>query len=696
MNGALTDEGAPLSVRWLRGALGAVAFVVVVEAALGFAGATAAAAPVIGLAVIGGGAVAAIRAWRAGKRPERPDVRPGATPWTAADVWAALALIVAVGSRLGEGLHHAAGSFTYDVLSYHLHLPASWWAAGRVGVVPTPFGDQAPAYAPANAELTYLLALAATGNLRLAHAGQAPFAGLAALALVATARQLGVSRRLSCGGALAFLMLPEVWQQATGAMADLALGAFVLGCLPFLLRIRQRRSPADVVALGAGLGLAVGTKYAGAVLVLPLLAVTASALAGAGASASSSRGLSRPAAAALLAILALACGGFWYVRNAVLTGDPTFPVTLRLGGLTLGPGLYGSAEMRRWLYHLPVSDLQPLLEMFTETGWGFLACLGGAFVLLKGPSKGPLDPPRPSAAGPSPSALTRLLPGQRRAAALGLFCALVALGWLALPYQQSRFLFPAWGIGAVAAAVAANGFRRPALRELALAPAVLGAALQFPTPARLLTAALWSVAAGLGARASDGPPRECRRPAAAVWLGPAALALLALVLTGWTRLQPDPRLPVIGDGHDGGWAYTAAHMKGRHIAYAGSNLPLPLWGWRLENRVRYVNVAGKLTDVLHDFRAAPLADGTAEPAPERAAPDRDAWLANLTAAGTDALFVARLYPEVAPSMPHDADGFPTERAWADALPARFRLAFATPEVRIYDVSREPAHRQETP
>jgi hypothetical protein len=101
-----------------------------------------------------------------------------------------------------------------------------------------------------------------------------------------------------------------------------------------------------------------------------------------------------------------------------------------------------------------------------------------------------------------------------------------------------------------------------------------------------------------------------------------------------------------------------------------------------------VNIAGKLTDVLHDFRTAPGAEDTAEPAPERARPDLGAWLANLTAAGTDTLFVARLYPEVAPSMSHDADGFPIERAWADALPARFRLAFATHEVRVYDVRPE--------
>jgi len=644
-----------LSLAWLRGALAMVAFVVVAEAALGFAGLTAAAPPLIAFALLAAGVAAAQRGWRALRAPAAETTALRAT---AADAGAALALVVALASRLTEGLHHAGGAFTYDVLSYHLHLPASWWAAGRVGIVPTPFGDQAPAYAPANAELTYLFALASTGNLRLAHAGQAAYAALAALAIVATARQGGASRPGAVGAALAFLMIPEVWQQASGAMADLALASFLLAGLPFLWRLwcRDRtRDGRDVLALGAALGLAVGTKYVGALLAVPLLAATAWLLA----RNATLAGWSRWRATGAIAGLAFACGGFWYARNALLTGDPTFPVTLRLGGLTIAPGLYGGAEMRRWLYHLPVTDLQPFLEMFAETGWGFLACLAIAL----------------------PSLLFR-----RRPWAPALFASYVALGWLVVPYQQSRFLFAAWGVAALTPALAAPA-GRPALRELAFAPAIAGAAWQYPTPARLLTAALWTGAAVLAAREARSPRPPGRWSRAAPWLGLPTTAVLVLALIAWTRpySHADPQPARVGDGHDAGWQYVAARLHGRRIAYAGSNLPLPLWGWHLENRGRYVNVAGKLSDVLHDFRDGPGHTDTAEPAPERARPDRAAWLANLTAAGTDALFVTRLYPEVAAGMPHDAEGFPSERAWADALPDRFPLIFATPDVRIYDV-----------
>jgi len=59
------------------------------------------------------------------------------------------------------------------------------------------------------------------------------------------------------------------------------------------------------------------------------------------------------------------------------------------------------------------------------------------------------------------------------------------------------------------------------------------------------------------------------------------------------------------------------------------------------------------------------------------------WLANLDARRIDLLFVAALYPHVRASMVHDGDGFPIERAWADARPDRFTVLFANAGVRVY-------------
>jgi len=655
-------RSTPRSVLWLRGALAAFGIVVVTEAVAGFAGALPLATPVVGAAGLVGLAslVVADRRARNGTNQDRQP------RFTRTDRFAATALGIALLSRLWEGLHRAHS--IYDVLSYHLHIPATWRAAGRISVVPTPFGDQAPAYAPSNAELTYQLAMSLTGNLRLAQAGQAPFAALAALAIYATARQLGLARLLGCGAALAFLMVPEIWMQASDAMSDLALASFFLSCLPFLLRLRQHRSGLDVAALGVGLGLMAGTKYVGGAYLTLLGAAGVAALMRCGS------GWSRRRSLLVVGLLTFACGGFWYLRNVIATGDPIFPVTLRFGPLVLGKGLYGGATMRAWTYHLPIRNLQPLVEMFEETGWGFLLTLivgSCGLVLMKRPA-------RPLA-----------------------IAVLVTFGWVVLPYQQARLLFPAWGVASVMLAEAA-ALAPEALRPLALAPAVVGAALQYPTATRLLVAGAWSVvtlSAALGQRlgsfagssaSAAATPSEVERGRR---LGlPLAVLAGACVCAGivWTRARADEQPYRIGDHHDDAWVYVRERARGRRIAYAGSNLPLPLWGWRLENTVNYVNTAGRLDDRLHDFRDVPqAAPVTAEPAPERARPDLRAWLANLDSAKIEVLFVARLYPAVLRSMPHDDEGFPVERAWADANGHRFHPCFTTPDVRIYEVAPGP-------
>ena len=43
-------------------------------------------------------------------------------------------------------------------------------------------------------------------------------------------------------------------------------------------------------------------------------------------------------------------------------------------------------------------------------------------------------------------------------------------------------------------------------------------------------------------------------------------------------------------------------------------------------------------------------------------------------------------PIVRRTIAADGDGFPIERAWADARPESFKLRYASPAARIYEVS----------
>ncbi|HEX2660218.1 MAG TPA: phospholipid carrier-dependent glycosyltransferase, partial [Polyangia bacterium] len=552
----MADEAArpePRSLRLLRSALMAFGLAVVVQALCGFAGALAA-----GPCLVGGALVAALLVFV--RRANRANEATSPAPFTAADGAAATALVLALASRAWDGLHRE--TFTYDVLSYHLHLPAAWHALGRLALIPTPFGDQAPAYAPANAELLYELAIGATGNLRLAHAGQVPFAALATLAIHATVRQLGGPRAMGFAAALAFLLIPEVWQQASGAMTDLALASFVLSSLPFAGALGPDGRRRDRVALGTALGLAAGTKYVGALMLLPIaLLIAASLVHPRGEPARVGRALAR---AAIVVALVLATGGFWYVRNLLFTGDPTFPVTLRLGPWTLGRGLYDGGAMRAWIYHSPITDLHPLLDIFAETTVGFLAsALAATLISLR----------------------------ERSLRWLSLFVGFVALGWLLVPYQQSRFFFCAWGAAVVL--MAASSLRLPAhQRGWVWLPAIAGSALQAPTPTRwllALVATIGAVAQAVQHDRPDGAPPRAWWPGLVRRRAGRAALMVALLLGGgsviaWARGHVPSARDGVGDSHDDAWAFLAAapalphEGPGRRIAYAGSNLPLPLWG----------------------------------------------------------------------------------------------------------------------
>ncbi len=615
---------------WVRVAVWSLAALVAIEAALGALGLLRAAAPVVlaAGALVGGGA-----AWRR----RGPRAARASDPFTAADVGLAVSLAAGLALRLRAGLHKSFA--LYDTLSYHLHVPASWLAAGRLHIVPAVFGDPSSAYAPSNLELWFAFLMAPLRSDYLAGVGQLPFAALGALAVAAAAREAGARREAALGGALAFLLVPEVWQQARTAMTDLGMAALLLAAVPFILRLRRAASRADLLAAVAALGLAIGTKYAAAPLALPFL-VAAVIVA--------HRQRPRPGLPTLTAglLVLIATGGFWYLRNLIITGNPWYPVA------TLGfPGLYGRAAMRAWDYHLPVTDLGALGEMLSAAGFGFTAAALAGLVRV------------------------------RPALELALATAVVAIFWFAIPYQESRFLLAAFGLAALAIGRAAA--RPPAaLGWGALGLAILGEALALPSPDRL---ALLPIGL-LGAAAMHGWRRVPLRirPALGWALAAAGAVLLVAGLGRGLAAHRRGADPVrLGGELDDAWAWFGSNVHGARVAYTGTNLAGPLWGPGLSNRVSYVNVAGAPGDRLHDFPAQPAA--TPEPAPHRAGASADVWLRNLRAAGAEVLFVAALDPIVARTVDADREQFPIERQWADSHAELFHLLYASPAARVYRI-----------
>lgn len=322
----------------------------------------------------------------------------------------------------------------YDVLAYHLQLPAAWWRAGAI--VPTP--DNAYGYLPNLAEASYLLLAGWRGGdvggavlaCQLLHAS---WAALAALALSAWATPCGGRR-----GLCAALYLAAPLTLITGSLAYneqlvAAFGALALGLAAAGDRELTRR---ELSLIGLLAGLATLAKPTALLMIGgPLLVLL----------------IWRPGARGrrLLTVAAVGCLTLapWLLRNAIWTGNPVFPLLSE----TLGRGHWPLDSAQRWQRaHQPglALDQLPLAlwqRWIADTGYGWLiipVALTGAGVATR--RRHPQAPP--------------LL--------IGLAAQLIA--WACLTHREARFLAPTLLLLVPLAAIGLRGRTGAALTLLAI------------------------------------------------------------------------------------------------------------------------------------------------------------------------------------------------------------------------------------
>jgi hypothetical protein len=177
--------------------------------------------------------------------------------------------------------------------------------------------------------------------------------------------------------------------------------------------------------------------------------------------------------------------------------------------------------------------------------------------------------------------------------------------------------------------------------------------------------------------------------------------------------------PAIRGGLVDAWRWTDAHIQSSTIAYTGINLPYPLAGPHLTNRVVYANIDGHPSWRLHDYdrafragRFEPIppalatSSGELEAVPQHPGPHDDAirpryerlqgfpdiWIRNLDRLDVDYLFVARLSAYEIDYQAHDNAGFPIEDQWAQAAPETFHRVFDNDDARIYALTHRERNR----
>ncbi len=595
-----------------------------------------------------------------------------------------------------------------DAPIYHLYFAVRWWQSGVLELVPTPFGESAAPYFPANGDVWFTWLIVPLSSELLAKVGQWPFLPLAMASIYGLARQLDVRPAAAAFPAILWGTCTLPLLHSGFADVDLIMAAWILTGTWFLVRFKRAGCVADLVCCGLACGAALGTKYI-AMLFVPWLVFPAAIFAW--------RAPQRWWKLATLSICVALPAAYWFARNAALTGNPLYPLHVELFGVPVFGGWYRRETLFTSQYHILVSDGRSLVN-----------------ILLRG-----LDPLLLPVWCAGVCAAVAAVRRRRWLASLlvALACLHVVLFWFVNPYQtQDRFLFVAFALLAVPLAIVLNRWpllaapfvliltthlfvgprgvvdflksvstidltdpHRPPLLPAPISIGRLparGSPLRPPFVAKFVLLGAVSLA-GLAAWSA---PRG-RRPrvlvaclaSGLIVAGAAFRANVSLSLLPAGPLRFVPYFPAVG--YTNGWlVLNEMSRRPLRVAYAGTNLPFYLFGRGLTNQVRYVNINEHAEFCMHDYHALFASRG--EPLARSATPDWDrrdadehAWLDNLAAARIDVLFVGLTNRAGGTHNFYDFEGFPIERTWADSHPEIFTLLHADARTRIYAVRSAP-------
>ncbi len=232
--------------------------------------------------------------------------------------FAAIVLIVA---STPPGFLWQEEGFGYDVLEYHLQLPKEYYTAGIISYLP----HNVYANFPSAAEMLYLFGTLITGEAieswSVAKTLNAIMGGLFVCGAWLAGRE--ISPR--AGVVVALLSASCGWTNYLSGIAYVENGMLMMGMLSVAALMRSRRvawtagKTRWLAASGLLAGLACGFKYTA----MPMLGlpITAAAIVLSGPAAKD-----RIRAALLIGLFATLAFSPWLIKNAVLTGNPVFPL----------------------------------------------------------------------------------------------------------------------------------------------------------------------------------------------------------------------------------------------------------------------------------------------------------------------------------------------------------------------------------
>jgi len=341
-------------------------------------------------------------------------------------VWAKTAWIfsgVVLFSTLGLCFLPETGN---DALCYQLYLAKVFVREGRIFPLPFDHNSTMPLFMNtlyAGALLFRTITLAKfyhwlTGTLLF-------------LALALKIRKDTGRAALSAWIALIFYVTPTVFNEVSTTYVDVAAALFVFLGVEALLRSFETKKRTHAAVSGVLLGCAVGTKLLLLITALPVLAVILAA------------GRTQRKGGLIFRVLLwclfgfLAAAGFWFLRTALVTGNPVFPYLGKFFG-TEDFGLESHFQKMGPPKSLLRFLLLPLMMTFSRMDFDGGYWIGPAYLAVL------------------PFALWAFFrkPAVRP---LGIFCLFFTIAWYGV-FHNARFLLPVYPVYLTAAAIGLHAF----------------------------------------------------------------------------------------------------------------------------------------------------------------------------------------------------------------------------------------------
>lgn len=523
----------------------------------------------------------------------------------------------------------------------------------------------------------------------LTNLGQVAHWFMCGTALYAIARHTGIGRPGALIGGMTAMLIPGIIQQVTVSRVDVAFSAWMLVSIFFALKWGETRKFPHLILFGAAFGLFCGTKSLAVLYcVVPALIFLLQI---------SDRGTKAFSDIAVVVCVAVVTGGFWYIRNWVLTGNPFFPMQFSPGGVHIFKGAYGPEAMQ--FFHTSDKDELKRIWLFFFGIWMMFAVMFstlGAMLLV----------------------LARKRSGIGKLFMLSAPWIICLLFWYVNPHNNltnGRFVFPAFMLFCYSIALIINNGKEKwtwAWGLIVIAAIVASGLLSGTDHLYLLMKDLFMASLGKG----NGLLAPATAAVRLLWAGVVVTVSLFFIRTKKTKLAVLLIGTVlIASGMFFAWNY---HINGKYkwyatfpegsawamldrmteglsvnIASVGSERIYGLFGTGMRNNVFPVSITENPSLDFHDYWKEAMKEGKGSVAEERPQWHRlggtpEAWIKNLHEAEISFVFAVKLDPMGMSVMDHDMEGFPIEVLWADDRPDVFRLKYDNENVRIYAVAPE--------